>query len=294
MGVDPQRHVHRAVSGQVLNLLDIQSRLEQPGNIGVPKNVRRNVGVRQFPLDQLPHASIRGFRQRLVVFHGNHILGMGSLLPRRQPELQFLRERNVPLPCFRLHILADRRLIPTDHGVMPDMDDLSLKVDVLPLESHDFPAPHPRVKGRQQESLCPSVFDPLQKQIALLRRQGLLLRGFPSSGLQHIAYRGLCHQAVFLGGVEDAPQIDQNLGLHGIALVGKAGHDGLNLHGCDIPEPVVTNRGKNVLVQRVANGNQAVFPEVGFLIKIIPHLSKVAEGFLAANVHAGLDQNLSF
>ena len=93
VGVDPQRHVHRAVPGQVLNFLDVQARLEQPGNIGVPKNVRRNVGVRQLPLDQLPHASIRGFRQRLVVLHGNHILGMGSLLPRRQPELQFLRER---------------------------------------------------------------------------------------------------------------------------------------------------------------------------------------------------------
>ena len=126
---------------------------------------------------------------------------------------------------------------------MPDVNDLGLEVDVLPLESHNLPAPHPRVKGRQQEGLCPGVFDPLQEQTALLNRQGFLFRSFSTTRLQHIAYRGLRYQTVFLGGVEDAPQIDQNLGLHGIALVGKTGHDGLNLHGCDIPEPVVTNRG---------------------------------------------------
>lgn len=211
VGVDPQRHIHRAVPCQVLDLLDVQASLKQPRNIGVTKDVRRDVGIRQFPLDQLPHAPVRGHAQRLVVLHGDHVFGVGSLLPRRQPELQILGERNVPLPRFRLHVLANRRFIPADYGVMPDVNDLGLEVDVLPLESHDLPAPHPRVKGRQQERLRPGVLDPLQKPITLLNGQGLLLRSFPASRLQHIAYRGLRHQAVFLGSVEDTPQIDQNL-----------------------------------------------------------------------------------
>lgn len=41
MGVDLQRHIHGAVSGEILDLLDSQSRLEQPGDIGVTQDMGR-------------------------------------------------------------------------------------------------------------------------------------------------------------------------------------------------------------------------------------------------------------
>lgn len=51
-----------------------------------------------------------------------------------------------------------------------------------------------------------------------------------------------------MGRVEDAPQIHQHLGLEGIAFVRKPRHDGLNLHGRDVPEAVAANVWENVLV----------------------------------------------
>lgn len=96
-----------------------------------------------------------------------------------------------------------------------------------------------------------------------------------------------------MSGVEDAPQAYQDLGLEGVAFVGKARHDRLNLHGCDVPESVTADVGKDVLVQDVLNGVQAVLPEIWFLVKIVPHLGEVSEGLFTANIHAGLDQNLS-
>ena len=39
MSVDLQGHVHSAMSGKILDLFDIQTRLKQSGNVGVPQNV---------------------------------------------------------------------------------------------------------------------------------------------------------------------------------------------------------------------------------------------------------------
>ena len=43
VGVDAQGHVHRAVSGQILNFLDVQPRLKETGYIGVPIGYNREV-----------------------------------------------------------------------------------------------------------------------------------------------------------------------------------------------------------------------------------------------------------
>ena len=40
---------------------------------------------------------------------------------------------------------------------MTDMDDLLLEVNVLPHQSDDLTAAHPRVKGNQQESPGPDI-----------------------------------------------------------------------------------------------------------------------------------------
>ena len=74
MGLDPKRHIHCAVSGEILDLFDIKPCFKQTSNIGVAQNVSRYMGVGQFALDQLPHALIGRFRQRLVVLHGDDIL----------------------------------------------------------------------------------------------------------------------------------------------------------------------------------------------------------------------------
>ena len=39
MSIDPQRHVHRAVSRQVLDFLDVQTGLEHAGYMRVPQDV---------------------------------------------------------------------------------------------------------------------------------------------------------------------------------------------------------------------------------------------------------------
>lgn len=39
VGVDLQRHIHGAMSGQILDFLHIQSGLEQTGNVGVPQDM---------------------------------------------------------------------------------------------------------------------------------------------------------------------------------------------------------------------------------------------------------------
>lgn len=39
MGIDPQRHIYRAVSGQVLDFLDVQTGLEHAGYMRVPQDV---------------------------------------------------------------------------------------------------------------------------------------------------------------------------------------------------------------------------------------------------------------
>ncbi len=76
-----QRHVHGAVPGQVLDLLDVQAGFKQPGDVSVTQDVGCEVRIRQFPLDQLPHAPVRGFRQRPVILHGDHILRVRGFLP---------------------------------------------------------------------------------------------------------------------------------------------------------------------------------------------------------------------
>lgn len=59
VGIDLQRHAYGAVSRQILDLLDVQTCLEESGNEGVPQNVRGDVRIRQLPLDQPPHAPVR-------------------------------------------------------------------------------------------------------------------------------------------------------------------------------------------------------------------------------------------
>ena len=80
--------------------------------------------------------------------------------------------------------------------------------------------------------------------------------------------------------------MDQHLGLEGIALVGQRGHDGLDLHGGNVPQAVSTDERQDVLVQDVLDRVEAVLAQVRLLVEVVPHLSEMAEGFLAANIHA--------
>ena len=138
----------------------------------------------------------------------------------------------------------------------------------------------------------PGILHPLRQQTGLLGRQGRLLSGFSPARLQHTAHRGLGHQAVFLGRLEDASQVDQHLGLQGITFLGQRGHDGLDLYGADVPQAVTPDVGKDVLVQDVLDGVETVLPQVGLFVEVVPHLGEVAEGLLAANVHPRIDQDL--
>ena len=132
----------------------------------------------------------------------------------------------------------------------------------------------------------------LQEDLSFRHRQCYLLLCCFSGRLQHTAHRRPGNQAIFIGRIEDAPQTHQDFGLEGVAFAGKTRHDRLNLHGCDVPEAVTTDVGKDVLVQNIFDRVQAILTEIRLLVKIVPHLGEVSEGFLAANVHARLNQDL--
>ena len=95
-----------------------------------------------------------------------------------------------------------------------------------------------------------------------------------------------------MGRIEDAPQVHQYLGLEGIAFAGKPRHNGLNLHRGNIPKTVAADIWEDVLIQNILDGVQAVLPEIGFFVEVVPHLRKAGEGFFAANIHTGIDENL--
>ena len=64
------------------------------------------------------------------------------------------------------------------------MDDLLLKVDILPLESKDFSPPHSGMEGYQQKGFGPGILYLIQKERTFLHSQRLfLLSGF-SRGFQ--------------------------------------------------------------------------------------------------------------
>lgn len=58
MGIDPQRHVHCAVSCQVLNFFDVQTGLKHAGYIRVPQDVGGDVSVGKFLLDVPPRRDL--------------------------------------------------------------------------------------------------------------------------------------------------------------------------------------------------------------------------------------------
>ena len=171
-------------------------------------------------------------------------------------------------------------------GVVPDVDDPLLKIDVLPHEAQNLAPAHPRMERDQQEGMGPGVIYPFHQQTGLLGCESHLLGGFTASGLQHTAHGGFRHQSIFLRSLENAAQMDQDLGLEGIALVGQRGHDGLDLHRGDIPQAISTNERQDVLVQDVLDCVETVLAQIGLFVEIVPHLGEMAEGLLTANIHA--------
>lgn len=128
--------------------------------------------IRQFPFNQSPHALVRGLRQRLVVFHGNHILGVRGLFSRGQPCLQLLGERKVLLcgPCRQF--FGNHGFPITNYRIVADMDNFLLEVDIFPLESKNFSPLHPCVEGCQQKRPCLCVLYPLQEALGFRRCGG--------------------------------------------------------------------------------------------------------------------------
>ena len=48
-----------------------------------------------------------------------------------------------------------------------------------------------------------------------------------------------------------------------------------------------------MLVQHILDHVETALPQIRLLVDVIPHLGKMAERFLAADIHAGVDQDLS-
>ena len=113
------------------------------------------------------------------------------------------------------------------------------------------------------------------------------------ASFQHTAHRRFGNKTVFHGHGEDAPQVDQDLRLQGVAFARKTRHKCLNLHGADVLKPVIAEQRQNLMVEYIPNRILVLFTEIGLFVDIEPHLHKMAEGFLAANVHSGLDHNLN-
>ena len=59
--------------------------------------------------------------------------------------------------------------------------------------------------------------------------------------------------------------MEQDLGLQGITLVGQRGHDGLDLHGSNVPQAVAAQNGRNLVVQRILDGILTLFTQIWFL-----------------------------
>lgn len=294
MGVYPEGHVHGVVSRQILDLLDVQPSLKQPGDVCMTEDVGRHMGLGQLALYQLPHTLVGGLGEGLAIFHGQHKLGPAALPVFRQPLFQFLGKRQVPAARVRLERILDGGLPFAQDRVVSDVDDLFLEVDVLPHEPQDLTPAHPRMKRDKQEGVGPGVLYPLHQQMALLGRQGRLFGSFTSTGLQHTAYRGFRHKPVLLRRLENAPQMDQYLGLQGVAFLGQRRHNGLDLHRADVPQAVAADDRQDMLVQDILDRVEAVLTQVGLLVEFVPHLGKVAEGFFTADIHTSVDQNLRF
>ena len=57
VGINTQRHVHRAVSSQILNLLYVQSSFKKTGDVSVVENMGSYMGFRQLTLNEFPHTT---------------------------------------------------------------------------------------------------------------------------------------------------------------------------------------------------------------------------------------------
>ena len=68
VGINTQRHVHRAVSGQILNLLYVQSSFKKTGDVSVAENMGSYMGFRQLALNKLPHTTEGGECHHFFVF----------------------------------------------------------------------------------------------------------------------------------------------------------------------------------------------------------------------------------
>ena len=107
MGVDPQRHVHCAVFGQVLDFLDIQPSLKHTRDIGVPEDMGRNMCVGKIHADMISHALVGGLRCGFTVFHDEHELRVGLAFPFGQPAFQFFQHGDIPPSCLCFEVVAD-------------------------------------------------------------------------------------------------------------------------------------------------------------------------------------------
>lgn len=69
VGVDSQGHINCAMSCQILNLLDVQTGFKKAGDVSMTQNMSRDMCIRQFSLNQFPHASVGGLCERLMIPH---------------------------------------------------------------------------------------------------------------------------------------------------------------------------------------------------------------------------------
>lgn len=90
MGVNFQSHIHRAMAREILDLLDVQPGLKEAGNVSVAQDMGCDMRIRQFTLDQFPHAPVGGLGKWGVVLHSQHVFGMGCLLLLLQPCFKLL------------------------------------------------------------------------------------------------------------------------------------------------------------------------------------------------------------
>ena len=213
--IDPQPHVHRAVSSQVLDFFDIQSGLKHTGDVGVAEDMCGDMCIRKFCADVPPHTFVRRLCHGFAVFHGEHEFGMGFALLFFQPERKFLRHGDIPASCFRFEVIADYGCLFLDDGIVADMDGFFLEINVFPHQTEDLASTHPGVEGNQQEGSSPDVFDLFQKQTAFLRGQGSLFFCPFAASFQHTAHRRLGDEAIFHSHCENAAQMNQDLRLQG-------------------------------------------------------------------------------
>ena len=57
------------------------------------------------------------------------------------------RHGDIPLPGLCFEVIANRGRLFLDDGIMADVDDLLLKINILPRQTDDLTLAHPRMQG---------------------------------------------------------------------------------------------------------------------------------------------------